>query len=505
MRGSCEACGNPIESGGGPGRTASYCSQACRQRAYRERRRADGTPPARELLSDLGARLGRVRLAPGTAFHADVEGLTTRFAQLRRLAREAGQGAEQGPEQGPGSGQGQGPGRTTPGGVGAGSVTTAGAGSVTTAGAGDVTAADAGDVTEHVAPAAPEIVTGSVARPTPEIVTPPTETKSDDTDFTALVEGHRRELRVHCYRLLGSYDEAEDLTQEAFLRAWRAKETLDGVDNTRAWLYRIATNLCLDFLRRQNRRPVPYEPVPGMDSGDGPPPPRMPWLQPFPDDQLPEPAAPQHEPDEQAVAGETLELVFLTAIQQLPPRQRAAVILRDVAGWSAQETADLLGASVASANSAVQRGRSALREALPGRREDWSAPATAPSATDLALLQRYMEAAARADIDAMVDLVREDAVLTMPPNPFWFTSRDALFGFVRPNLDPASPMFAGHWRHLPVRANGQPAVAGYLQRPGTSVFRAQLIDVLRIEGGRIAEITTFEPHLFPAFGLPMTL
>ena len=99
----------------------------------------------------------------------------------------------------------------------------------------------------------------------------------------------------------------------------------------------------------------------------------------------------------------------------------------------------------------------------------------------------------------------EDAVLTMPPNPFWFTSRDALFGFVRPNLDPASPMFAGHWRHLPVRASGQPAVAGYLQRPGTSVFRAQLIDVLRIEDGRIAEITTFEPHLFPAFGLPMTL
>jgi RNA polymerase sigma-70 factor (ECF subfamily) len=198
-----------------------------------------------------------------------------------------------------------------------------------------------------------------------------------------------------------------------------------------------------------------------------------------------------------------LELVFLTAIQKLPPRQRAAVILRDVAGWSAEETAGLLGSGVAAANSAVQRGRSALRKALPGRREDWSAgPA---SAEDLALLQRYMDAAARADIDAMVELVREDAVLTMPPNPFWFTSRDALFAFVRPNLDPASPMFAGHWRHLPVRANGQPAVAGYLRRPGTTVHRAQLIDVLRVEDGRIAEITTFEPHLFAAFGLPMTL
>jgi len=116
-----------------------------------------------------------------------------------------------------------------------------------------------------------------------------------------------------------------------------------------------------------------------------------------------------------------------------------------------------------------------------------------------------MEAAARADFDAMAELVREDVVLTMPPNPFWFTSREAMVAFVRPSLDPESPMFVGHWRHLPVRANGQLAVAGYLRRPGTSVFRAQLIDVLRVERGRIAEITTFEPHLFPAFALPMTL
>lgn len=116
-----------------------------------------------------------------------------------------------------------------------------------------------------------------------------------------------------------------------------------------------------------------------------------------------------------------------------------------------------------------------------------------------------MDAAARADFDAMAELLREDVVLTMPPNPFWFTSREAMAAFVRANLDPASPLFVGHWRHLPVRANGQLAVAGYLQRPGTSVFRAQLIDVLRVSEGRIAEITTFEPHLFPAFGLPMTL
>ncbi|GHH28226.1 RNA polymerase subunit sigma-70 [Streptomyces lanatus] len=434
---SCQVCGRPIESGDGAGRTASYCSQACRQRAYRERRRPRGVP-ARELVSDIGDRLKRLRLDPALAFHADVEALSTRFTQLRRLAREAREATRR-------------------------------------------------DDPENVTPAA---------------VTKPTAPPAGDP-LTALIEAHRQELRVHCYRLLGSYDEAEDLTQETFLRAWRARESLDGVDNPRAWLYKVATNACLDFLRKHNRRPSTYEPVPGMDSGDGPPPPRVPWLQPFPDDQLPDAPAPDRRPDEEAVAGETLELVFLTAIQQLPPRQRAAVILRDVAGWSAQETADLLESSVASANSAVQRGRSALREALPGRREDWSA--AEPSPDDLALLQRYMDAAARADFDAMAELLREDVVLTMPPNPFWFTSREAMAAFVRANLDPASPLFVGHWRHLPVRANGQLAVAGYLQRPGTSVFRAQLIDVLRVSEGRIAEITTFEPHLFPAFGLPMTL
>jgi RNA polymerase sigma-70 factor (TIGR02960 family) len=422
---NCQVCGNPIAVSGGPGRSASYCSQACRQRAYRERR-APGRP-VQELISDIAERAGRLRPTPAEALLADVEALSTRFTQLRRLARQA-----------------------------------------------------------------------RADNVTPEVVTKPGE----DT-FTELIEQHRAELRAHCYRLLGSYDEAEDLTQETFLRAWRSADSFGELDNARAWLYKIATNACLDFLRKLNRQPTTYAPIPGIDSGDGPPPPRIAWLQPYPDDQLPERPAPGHAPDEQAVAGETLELVFLTAIQHLPPRQRAAVILRDVAGWSAQETAELLGSSLASANSAVQRGRAALREALPEHREDWSA--VEPTAEDRALLQRYMDAAVTADIDAMIELVRADAVLTMPPNPFWFTSRDALFGFVRPNLDPESPRFAGHWRHLPLRANGQLAVAGYLQQPGTTVYRAQLLDVLRLEGGLIAQITTFEPHLFQAFGLPMTL
>ncbi|QIQ05107.1 RNA polymerase subunit sigma-70 [Streptomyces liangshanensis] len=450
----CRTCGRPIETGGRPGRAASYCSQACRQRAYRERRQPDG-PPVEELIAGIGGRLRRLRLAPAPAFRADVEAVSAQFARLRRLARLAGERVVTEPVV------------TEPG------------------------------VTES--PATEPAVTPARNVTAPGVTNPP----RDEDAFAALTEEYRRELRAHCYRLLGSYDEAEDLTQEAFLRAWRAWETTGAIEHPRAWLYKIATHVCLDFLRKHHRSPTTYEPVPGMESGDGPPPPRLPWLQPFPDDQLPDVPAPQHDPDVRAVASETMELLFLTAIQRLPPRQRAAVILRDVAGWSAQETADLLGSSLASANSAVQRGRSALRAALPGRREDWSA--AEPTADDLALLERYMEASARADIDAMVALVREDAVLTMPPNPFWFTTREALFGFVRPSLDPASPAYAGHWKHVRVHANGQLAVAGYLRRPGTSVHRAQTIDVLRVEEGAIAEITTFEPHLFASFGLPMTL
>lgn len=436
--GECLACGREIEKTAGPGRAPAYCTQACRQRLYREREQTSALP-VQELIADLGDRLRKLRPVPRDTFHTDVEALSGPFTQLRRIARQT-RADERGAE--------------------------------------------------------------SV---TPGPVTNPTASPSTDDVFAALSEQYGRELRVHCYRLLGSYDEAEDLTQEAFLRAWRARDALSGVARPRAWLYKIATRLCLDFLHEHDRRPTTYAPVPGVDSGVGPPPVRVAWLQPFPDDQLPSRTAPAHEPDAAAVASETLELAFLTAVQKLPARQRAAVILRDVAGWSAQETADLLGSGTASANSAVQRGRAALRQALPGGREDWSV--REPSAGEPALVRRFMDAVAHCDIDAMVDLVREDAVLTMPPNPFWFTGREALFTFLRPNLDPASPEFAGHWRTVPVRANGLTAVAGYLQRPGTSVYRAQIIDVLRIEAGedRIAEITTFEPHLFPAFGLPMTL
>ncbi len=199
-----------------------------------------------------------------------------------------------------------------------------------------------------------------------------------------------------------------------------------------------------------------------------------------------------------------MELVFLAAIQHLPPRQRAVLIMRDVLGWPASDTAQQLDMTVASVNSALQRARPALREWLPARRTDWTRP-TLTSAAERDILQRYLSAAADLDLAAMADLLSADAKLTMPPNPMWFVGRDAIIAFVRPTFDPASPMYFGRWRHLPTRANGQPAVAGYVQRPGTTVYRAQLLDVLRVENGLIAEITTFEPHLLPAFGLPLTL
>ncbi|WP_405948045.1 sigma-70 family RNA polymerase sigma factor [Streptomyces prunicolor] len=327
------------------------------------------------------------------------------------------------------------------------------------------------------------------------------EVPLDEGDFAALVESHRREIQVHCYRMTGSYDDAEDLVQETFLRAWRARDTFEGRAGARTWLYRIATNACLDFQRRTARRPKRYEPLPGMNHGGGEVPARITWLQPYPDDELP---SAEEQPEAAAVSRETLELVFLAAVQHLPPRQRAVLVLRDVLGLTAVETGEALDMTVASVNSALQRARPTLRDRLPGRRADWTADG--PTEHQRTLVKRYMAAAERLDLSEVAALLSEDVTLTMPPNPFWFTGRDALVEFLSVSLDANSPMFLGHWRHLPARANGQLAAGGYVRRPGTTVYRAQVLDVLRFDADdRIAEITSFEPHLFPAFGLPLRL
>ncbi|MPZ61280.1 MAG: sigma-70 family RNA polymerase sigma factor [Propionibacteriales bacterium] len=322
------------------------------------------------------------------------------------------------------------------------------------------------------------------------------ETATDE--FAARAEAHRGELRVHCYRLTGSFDEAEDLVQDTLLRAWRSKDQLEDDASLRAWLYKIATNTCLDFLRRVERRPRTYAPVPGIDHGDGPSPDFLEWLQPFPDSLL----DPVH-PEAETVARETVELVFLTAIQHLTPQQRAVFVFRDVLGWSAADTAVAMDMSVASVNSTLQRARPSLRRHLPEDRSQWRTEG--PTAEERKVIDAYLAASQSSDLDAITDLLTSDIVLTMPPNPFWFTSREAMVGFLRQSYEPGSPAYFGEWKHLPTMANRMPAFAGYVRRPGTTIFRAQTLDVLRVRDGKIAEITTFEPHLLAAFGLPLVI
>jgi RNA polymerase sigma-70 factor (ECF subfamily) len=326
----------------------------------------------------------------------------------------------------------------------------------------------------------------------------------DESAFAALFERHRGELRVHCYRMLGSFEDSEDLVQETFLRAWRGRARFgsDGRLAFRAWLYRIATNACLDVLRKRPRRVQPTELTAPADPGVPPSPPAdLPWLQPYPD-RLLEPAAPAHdEPGAVAVARETIELAFIAAIQHLPPRQRAVLILRDVLGWSAKDSAALIEASVASVNSALQRARGTLRDQLGERRSEWSL-STQPSGEELELLQRYVDAHERADADALAELLREDARLTMPPHPSWYEGREAIRIAAGKGFEPSF----GRLRTLVTAANRQPAAAHYLCPPGESEYRALALDVLRVEDGRVAEISSFVfPGLFSAFGLASVL
>jgi len=306
-----------------------------------------------------------------------------------------------------------------------------------------------------------------------------------ESAFTGLAERHRRELHLHCYRMLASFDEAEDAVQEAFLRAWRTRDTFDGSSHFRAWLYRIATNVCVDLQRRTARRLTRMH-----NFAD------VPWLQPYPDQLLDAVGPSDDQPDAIAVERETVELTFLAAMQVLPPKQRAALILRDVLGWPASETASLLDTSVAAANSALQRARATMKEHLPARREEWSA--RTPSPEEQALLLRFIDAHQRGDAAAAIAISAENIRITMPPNPMFFEG----LGVIGPLLERAlGDEDGGDWCLLPTSANRMPTAASYLRRPGDSEFRAFKFDVLRIEGNRIAEITTFGPKLFPEFGL----
>ncbi|GGU16365.1 RNA polymerase subunit sigma-70 [Lentzea flava] len=326
--------------------------------------------------------------------------------------------------------------------------------------------------------------------------------EGDERAFTALVERYRPELRVHCYRMLGSFEEAEDLTQEAFLRAWRSRETYQGRSTFRAWLYRIATNACLDFLDRSPRRALP-DPPPGPV-----PPAIVPWLQPCPDAVLAEVESAETGPDAVVVAKETIELAFLAAIQYLQPRQRAVLILRDVLGWSAKETALQLESTVAAVNSMLQRARPVLKERLPERRLDWAH--TGSTDQDREILQRYMAALERADDDALAALLSADARASQQSGAGGHEGEHAVWCEGRQTiLDAWAPALHGphavRFKVLPATANRQPVAASYIRSGDEGPYRAFALTSLRIEDGLVAETATFGTALFPAFGLPAVL
>jgi RNA polymerase sigma-70 factor (ECF subfamily) len=277
--------------------------------------------------------------------------------------------------------------------------------------------------------------------------------------------------------------------QETFLRAWRSRDTFSGNEHVRAWLYRIATNTCLDAIRKRGRR------VPELHSVAD-----LPWLQPYPDRLLDEVAAIDDEPDAVVTSRETIELAFLAAMQVLPPRQRAALILRDVLGRSAAETAAILDTSVAAANSAVQRARATMAEHVPSHRHDWSAREASPD--ERRLLDLFIRAHEQCDADAAIAISAADLRITMPPIPLCFDGLDTIAGSLRTAFGVERD---GDWHLVVTAANRMPTAASYLRRFGDSTFRAFKFDLLRIEDGTVAEITTFGAGLFPAFGLPPTL
>ena len=355
-----------------------------------------------------------------------------------------------------------------------------------------------------------ESVTAEPAHEKPEEAAVLTAARAGDrAAFSALSERYRHQLRVHCYRMLGSFDDAEDMVQETMLRAWRGRDGFEGRSLFRTWLYRIATNACLNVLERAPRRVLPPDvapPVtastPSSEARSKPPSaPEIPWLQPYPDSLLELPAPAENQPDAVVAARETIELAFVAALQHLPPRQRTILILSDVISWSAREVAGLLELSVASVNSALERARATMRALLPPGRQEW-APSTPVTDDQRAVLKSFMNAWEKGDPAELTKLLREDARWTMPPAPLWFDGRAAIADMLRR----FPPDWQGRqFKMVPTSANRQPAAAAYLRQPGESEFRLSGVLVLRVEAGEIAEITTFSPELCAAFELPPML
>jgi RNA polymerase sigma-70 factor (ECF subfamily) len=319
--------------------------------------------------------------------------------------------------------------------------------------------------------------------------------RGDDSAFERLVEPHRRELHVHCYRMLGSLQDAEDAVQETLLRAWRGLGGFQDGRSLRPWLYRIATNVSLDAIAKRPKRVLHLD-EPAWRPADGPGTPLVEsiWIDPYPDEHLALEdghAAPEARYEQR----ESVELAFIVALQHLPARQRAVLILREVLGFSAREVAQALDTTAASVNSALQRARRTVDEILPER----SQQATLRSLGDVGLrglVQRYVEAWETRNVDAMLAVLVEDATFAMPPFPCWFSGRQDVVAFIS--------RFKPVLRHLVTSAGGQVAIAWYILQPGRGAYLPAAMEVLELEGDRVRAITAFADWeaLYPRFGLP---
>jgi RNA polymerase sigma-70 factor (ECF subfamily) len=319
-------------------------------------------------------------------------------------------------------------------------------------------------------------------------------------DFAALAEPYRRELTVHCYRMLGSFHDAEDLVQETMLRAWRGWDRYQGRASLRSWLYRIATNASLDALAARDRRRLPATAGDPADPDAPPPPPRLEpvWLEPLPGALA---AQVDHDPAARYDRHESITLAFIAALQRLSGRQRAVLILRDVLAWRAKEVAELLDESLPTVNSLLFRARRTMARERP------AVATTSPAAAgvDAGLLRRYVTAWQAADVAALVSLLREDAELSMPPLPAWYRGPAAIERFLRAGL--LADGSAGRWRMLPTEANGE-AAFGVYERVARAdhTHAAVALSVVGVHDGRVARVTTFlDPWLAPRFGLPSLL
>jgi RNA polymerase sigma-70 factor, ECF subfamily len=337
----------------------------------------------------------------------------------------------------------------------------------------------------------------------PSSVTDPLDlSRLDQQAFSELVEPYRRAIQAHCYRMLGSTQEAEELVQETFLRAWLRRETYASRAPLRAWLYKIATNLCLDALERRPKRtlPVAYQDV---SSTDAPIPSDINepiWLEPFPDEWL---APEADDPETRYSLRESIRLAFMTSLHQLPPRQRAVLILRDVLDWQAAEVANLLEVSVPAVKSALHRARTTL-DARQQTVKQEAVTTLMASETLQEQLERYMRVWESADADGLASLLKEEATFSMPPIPSWYQGRESVRGLVSKTIFGGKP--EQRWRLQATRANGERAFGLYHWDGEANLYRAYGIQVVTFSGKEIADITTFRvPSLMATFKLPETL